>query len=170
MKHLKTFEAYVGPIFPNSKFTQEDMDELHDMFQDVAITYKIKDMTIETSNLIPSHILFAAYDDPDGEDNQYIIGQYSNPVDTFRDYITGKYRPLGWNSFIDIKLFDNVDEIIETLRDNFIPQVKSELGWFIPNENLNNGALINGMTITEEENEMETPYTAVSITFAKKDV
>ena len=28
MKHLKTFEAYVGPIFPNSKFTQEDMDEL----------------------------------------------------------------------------------------------------------------------------------------------
>jgi hypothetical protein len=34
MKHLKefqTFEAYVGPIFPNSKFTQEDMDELHDI-------------------------------------------------------------------------------------------------------------------------------------------
>ena len=169
MKHLKefkTFEAYVGPIFPNSKFTQEDMDELHEMFQDVAVTYNIKDMTIETSHSIPSHILFAAYDDPDAEVNQYIIGQYSNPVDTFREYISGQYR----NAFIDIKLFDNVDEIIETLRDNFIPQVKSELGWFIPNENLKNGALINGMTITEEENEMETPYTAVSITFAKKDV
>ena len=166
MKHLKTFEAYLGPIFPNSKFTKEDMDELHEMFQDVAITYNIKDMTIETSNLIPSHILFAADDDPDAEDNQYIIGQYSNPVDTFRDYINGQYR----NAFIDIKLFDNVEEIIETLRDNFIPQVKSELGWFIPNENLKNGVLINGMTITEEENEMETPYTAVSITFAKKDV
>ena len=160
MKHLKTFEAYVGPIFPNSKFTQEDMDELHEMFQDFAITYNIKDMTIETSNSIPSHILFAAYDDPDGEDNQYIIGQYVN------QYIIGQYR----NAFIDIKLFDNVEEIIETLRDNFIPQVKSELGWFIPNENLKNGVLINGMTITEEENEMETPYTAVSITFAKKDV
>ena len=161
MKHLKefqTFEAYVGPIFPNSKFTKEDMDELHEMFQDVAITYNIKDMTIETSNLIPSHILFAAYDDPDAEDNQYIIGQFRN------DLLKVEM------SFIDIKLFDNVDEIIETLRDNFIPQVKSELGWFIPNENLNNGALINGMTITEEENEMETPYTAVSITFAKKDV
>ena len=158
MKHLKTFEAYVGPIFPNSKFTKEDMDELHEMFQDVAITYNIKDMTIETSNLIPSHILFAAYDDPDGEDNQYIIGQFRN------DLLKVEM------SFIDIKLFDNVDEIIETLRDNFIPQVKSELGWFIPNENLKNGVLINGMTITEEENEMETPYTAVSITFAKKDV
>ena len=158
MKHLKTFEAYVGPIFPNSKFTKEDMDELHEMFQDVAITYNIKDMTIETSNLIPSHILFAAYDDPDGEDNQYIIGQFRN------DLLKVEM------SFIDIKLFDNIEEIIETLRDNFIPQVKSELGWFIPNENLKNGVLINGMTITEEENEMETPYTAVSITFAKKDV
>ena len=158
MKHLKTFEAYVGPIFPNSKFTQEDMDELHEMFQDFAITYNIKDMTIETSHSIPSHILFAAYDDPDGEDNQYIIGQFRN------DLLKVEM------SFIDIKLFDNVDEIIETLRDNFIPQVKSELGWFIPNENLKNGVLINGMTITEEENEMETPYTAVSITFAKKDV
>ena len=159
MKHLKTFEAYLGPIFPNSKFTKEDMDELHEMFQDVAITYNIKDMTIETSNSIPSHILFAAYDDPDdGEINQYIIGQFRN------DLLKVEM------SFIDIKLFDNVEEIIETLRDNFIPQVKSELGWFIPNENLKNGALINGMTITEEENEMETPYTAVSITFAKKDV
>ena len=159
MKHLKTFEAYLGPIFPNSKFTKEDMDELHEMFQDVAITYNIKDMTIETSHSIPSHILFAAYDDPDdGEINQYIIGQSRN------DLLKVEM------SFIDIKLFDNVEEIIETLRDNFIPQVKSELGWFIPNENLKNGALINGMTITEEENEMETPYTAVSITFAKKDV
>ena len=159
MKHLKTFEAYLGPIFPNSKFTQEDMDELHEMFQDVAITYNIKDMTIETSHSIPSHILFAAYDDPDdGEINQYIIGQFRN--DLLKVEV----------SFIDIKLFDNVDEIIETLRDNFIPQVKSELGWFIPNENLKNGVLINGMTITEEENEMETPYTAVSITFAKKDL
>ena len=158
MKHLKTFEAYVGPIFPNSKFTKEDMDELHEMFQDVAITYNIKDMTIETSNSIPSHILFAAYDDPDGEDNQYIIGQFRN------DLLKVEM------SFIDIKLFDNVDEIIETLRDNFIPQVKSELGWFIPNENLKNGVLINGMTITEEDDETETPYTAVSITFAKKDV
>ena len=158
MKHLKTFEAYLGPIFTNSKFTKEDMDELHEMFQDVAITYNIKDMTIETSHSIPSHILFAAYDDPDAEDNQYIIGQFRN------DLLKVEM------SFIDIKLFDNVDEIIETLRDNFIPQVKSELGWFIPNENLKNGALINGMTITEEENEVETPYTAVSITFAKKDV
>ena len=162
MKHLKefqTFEAYVGPIFPNSKFTKEDMDELHEMFQDVAITYNIKDMTIETSNLIPSHILFAAYDDPDdGEINQYIIGQFRN--DLLKVEV----------SFIDIKLFDNIEEIIETLRDNFIPQVKSELGWFIPNENLKNGALINGMTITEEDDETETPYTAVSITFAKKDV
>ena len=158
MKHLKTFEAYVGPIFPNSKFTKEDMDELHEMFQDVAITYNIKDMTIETSHSIPSHILFAAYDDPDAEDNQYIIGQFRN------DLLKVEM------SFIDIKLFDNVDEIIETLRDNFIPQVKSELGWFIPNENLKNGALINGMTITEEDDETETPYTAVSITFAKKDV
>ena len=158
MKHLKTFEAYVGPIFPNSKFTKEDMDELHEMFQDVAITYNIKDMTIETSHSIPSHILFAAYDDPDAEDNQYIIGQFRN------DLLKVEM------SFIDIKLFDNIEEIIETLRDNFIPQVKSELGWFIPNENLKNGVLINGMTITEEENEMETPYTAVSITFAKKDV
>jgi hypothetical protein len=161
MKHLKefqTFEAYVGPIFPNSKFTQEDMDELHEMFQDFAITYNIKNMTVNTSHSIPSHILFAAYDDPDdGEINQYIIGQSRN--DLLKVDV----------SFIDIKLFDNVDEIIETLRDNFIPQVKS-LGWIIPNENLKNGALINGMTITEEENEMETPYTAVSITFAKKDV
>ena len=134
------------------------MDELHEMFQDVAITYNIKDMTIETSHSIPSHILFAAYDDPDAEDNQYIIGQFRN------DLLKVEM------SFIDIKLFDNVDEIIETLRDNFIPQVKSELGWFIPNENLKNGALINGMTITEEDDETETPYTAVSITFAKKDV
>jgi len=152
MKHLKTFEAYKGPIFPKSKFTQEDMDELYDAFQDFAITYNIKDMTVETDSLeIPSHIQFAAYDDPDGEVNQYIIGQ-------------SKYSASF--SFIDIKLFDNVDEIIETLRDNFIPQVKS-LGWYIHSPN----DLQDGMTITEEDNdETETPYTAVSITFSKKDI
>jgi hypothetical protein len=143
MKHLKTFEAYEGPIFPKSKFNQEDMDELHEIFQDFAITYNIKDMTIKTSSLIPSQF----DDDPDtGEVNQYFIGQARN-------------------AFIDIRLFDNVDEIIETLRDNFIPQVKS-LGWYIPNEHIKTG----GMTITEEENDIETPYTAVSITFAKKDI
>jgi hypothetical protein len=154
LKHLKTFEAYKGPIFPNSKFTQEDMDELYDAFQDFAITYKIKDMTIETSHSIPSHILFAAYDDPaDGEINQYIIGQSRNNLLKVE------------LSFIDIKLFDNVDEIIETLRDNFIPQLKA-LGWYIHSPN----NLQDGMTITEEENEIETPYTAVSITFSKKDI
>jgi hypothetical protein len=93
MKNLKAFEAYGGPIFPKSKFTQEDMDELYDMFQDFAITYNIKDMTVNTIEEIPSHILFAAYDDPDGEVNQYIIGQ-------------SKYSASF--SFIDIKLFDNV--------------------------------------------------------------
>jgi len=151
MKHLKTFEAYEGPIFPNSKFTQEDMDDLYDAFQDFAITYNIKDMTVNTIEEIPSHIQFAAYDDPDGEVNQYIIGQ-------------SKYSASF--SFIDIKLFDNVDEIIETLRDNFIPQVKS-LGWYIHSPN----NLQDDMTITEEDNdETETPYTAVSITFSKKDI
>ena len=54
MKHLKTFEAYVGPIFPKSNFNQEDMDELHEMFQDFAVTYNIKDMTIKTSRFITS--------------------------------------------------------------------------------------------------------------------
>ena len=150
MKHLKTFEAYKGPIFPNSKFNQEDMDDLHEIFQDFALTYNIKDMTVNTTEEIPSHIQFAAYDDPDGEVNQYIIGQ-------------SKYSASF--SFIDIKLFDNVDEIIETLRDNFIPQVKS-LGWYIPSPN----NLKDGMTITEEDDETGTPYTAVSITFAKKDI
>ena len=52
MKHLKTFEAYLGPIFPKSNFNQEDMDELHEMFQDFAVTYNIKDMTIKTSSFI----------------------------------------------------------------------------------------------------------------------
>lgn len=27
MKYLKLFEAFIGPFLPNSKFTQEDMDE-----------------------------------------------------------------------------------------------------------------------------------------------
>ena len=54
MRYLKTFEAYEGHIFPKSKFNQEDMDELHEIFQDFAITYNIKDMTIKTSSLIPS--------------------------------------------------------------------------------------------------------------------
>ena len=139
MKHLRTFEAYQGPIFPKSKFTQEDMDELHEMFQDFAVTYNIKDMTIKTSSLIPSQF----DDDPDtGEINQYIIGQARN-------------------AFIDIRLFSNEEEIIETLRDNFIPQVKS-LGWYIP--------LKDGMVIIRDENDIETPYTEVSITFAKKDI
>ena len=61
MKHLKKFEAYQGAIFPKSKFNQEDMDELHEMFQDFAITYNIKDMTIKTPSLIPSRF----DDDPD---------------------------------------------------------------------------------------------------------
>jgi hypothetical protein len=142
MKHLKTFEAYQGPIFPKSKFNQEDMNELHEMFQDFAITYNIKDMTIKTSSLIPSKF----DDDPDtGEINQYIIGQARN-------------------AFIDIRLFSNEEEIIETLRDNFIPQVKS-LGWYIPSYM----QLKDGMVITHDENDIETPYTEISITFAKKD-
>ncbi len=144
MRHLKTFEAYEGSIFPKSRFNQEDMDELHEIFQDFAIEYNIKDMTIKTSSLIPSQF----DDDPDtGEINQYIIGQARN-------------------AFIEIRLFDNAEEIIETLRDNFIPQVKA-LGWFIPNESLIGKT--HGMTITEEENDIETPYTEVSITFSKKD-
>ena len=104
----------------------------------------IKDMTIKTSSLIPSQF----DDDPDtGEINQYIIGQARN-------------------AFIEIRLFDNAEEIIETLRDNFIPQVKA-LGWIIPSESLIGKT--HGMTITEEENDIETPYTEVSITFSKKD-
>jgi len=142
MKYLKTFETYQGPIFPKSKFNQEDMNELHEMFQDFAITYNIKDMTIKTSSLIPSRF----DDDPDtGEINQYIIGQARN-------------------AFIDIRLFSNEEEIIETLRDNFIPQVKS-LGWYIPSYI----QLKDGMVITHDENDIETPYTEISITFAKKD-
>jgi len=142
MRYLKTFEAYEGPIFPKSKFNQEDMDELHEIFQDFAVTYNIKDMTIKTSSLIPSQF----DDDPDtGEVNQYFIGQARN-------------------AFIDIRLFDNIEEIIETLRDNFIPQVKS-LGWYIPSYM----QLKDGMVITNDENDIETPYTEVSITFAKKD-
>lgn len=142
MKHLKKFEAYQGAIFPKSKFNQEDMDELHEMFQDFAITYNIKDMTIKTSSLIPSRF----DDDPDtGEINQYIIGQARN-------------------AFIDIRLFSNEEEIFETLRDNFIPQVKS-LGWYIPSYM----QLKDGMVITHDENEIETPYTEISITFAKKE-
>ena len=144
MRYLKTFEAYEGSIFPKSRFNQEDMDELHEIFQDFAIEYNIKDMTIKTSSLIPSQF----DDDPDtGEINQYIIGQARN-------------------AFICIRLFDNAEEIIETLRDNFIPQIKA-LGWFIPNKNLIGKT--DGMTITEEENDIETSYIEVSITFAKKD-
>ncbi len=145
MIHLKRFEAFQGGIFPKSRFTQEDMDELYDIFQDFAITYNIKDMTVKTSSLIPSQF----DDDPDtGEINQYIIGQ-------------AKY-----NAFIDIRLFTNEDEVIETLRDNFIPQVKA-LGWYIPNDRLIGKTY--GMTITKEENDIETPYTEISITFGKKD-
>jgi hypothetical protein len=142
MRYLKTFEAYEGSIFPKSKFNQEDMDELHEIFQDFATEYNIKDMTIKTSSLIPSQF----DDDPDtGEVNQYFIGQARN-------------------AFIDIRLFDNIEEIIETLRDNFIPQVKA-LGWYIPSYS----QLKDGMVITNDENDIETPYTEVSITFAKKD-
>ena len=145
MIHLKRFEAFQGGIFPKSRFTQEDMDELYDIFQDFSITYNIKDMTVKTSSLIPSQF----DDDPDtGEINQYIIGQ-------------AKY-----NAFIDIRLFTNEDEVIETLRDNFIPQVKA-LGWYIPNDRLIGKTY--GMTITKEENDIETPYTEISITFGKKD-
>ena len=144
MIHLKRFEAFQGGIFPKSRFTQEDMDELYDIFQDFAITYNIKDMTVKTPSLIPSQF----DDDPDtGEVNQYIIGQAKN-------------------AFIDIRLFTNEDEVIETLRDNFIPQVKA-LGWYIPNDRLIGKTY--GMTITKEENDIETPYTEISITFAKKD-
>jgi hypothetical protein len=157
MNHLKTFEAYKGPIFPNSNFNQEDMDELYEIFQDFAITYNIKDMTMKTNDLIPSQILFAAGDDiNDGEVNQYIIGQSRN------DLLDVEV------CFIDIRLFDNAEEIIETLRDNFIPQVKA-LGWYIPSI-YKYMQLNDGMTITEEENDIETPYTEVSITFAKKDI
>ena len=149
MKHLKTFEAYGGPIFPKSKFTQEDMDELHEMFQDFAVTYNIKDMTIKTSSFIPSQF----DDDPDtGEINQYIIGQDRN-------------------AFIDIRLFDNIEEIIETLRDNFIPQVKS-LGWFIPSRSVPifGKDFVDGMLRCNNENDIETPYTELSIIFSKKDI
>ena len=80
MKHLKKFEAYGGPIFPKSNFTQEDMDDLHEIFQDFAITYNIKDMTMKTSSLIPSQFALQNTslfdDDPDtGEINQYFIDQ-----------------------------------------------------------------------------------------------
>jgi hypothetical protein len=51
MKHLKTFEAYEGPIFPNSKFNQEDMDDLYDAFQDFALTYNINDVLCRSYDL-----------------------------------------------------------------------------------------------------------------------
>jgi hypothetical protein len=38
VKHLKTFEAYQGPIFPNSNFNQEDMDELYEIFNESHYT------------------------------------------------------------------------------------------------------------------------------------
>jgi len=150
MKYLKLFENYKGPIFDKSLFTQEDMNELYDLFQDFAIEYNIKDMTIKTSSLISSQF----DDDPDtGEINQYIIGQARN----------GK---KGWVAFIDIRLFSNVEEIIETLRDNFIPQVKS-LGWYIPSYQASQR---HGMTITHDENDIETPYVEITITFAKHNI
>jgi hypothetical protein len=135
MKYLKSFEGYEGPIFPKSKFNKEEMDDLYDAFQDIAHEYNIKDMTIKTS----SHITSNFDDDPDtGEINQYIIG-------------------LARNAYIDIRLFQNEDEIIDTLRNNFVPQIKS-LGWELYN-----------FIVDDDENDIETPYKQVSITFAKPD-
>ena len=139
MRHLKKFESYKGPIHSRSKFNQDEMDELYEIFQDFACEFNIKDMTINTSSDIPSQF------DEDDEVNQYIIGQARN-------------------SYVDLRLFTNVDEIIETLRDNFIPQIKL-LGWYIPSYSLNK----DGMSIEHKENDNETPYTDVSITFAKMD-
>lgn len=131
MKYLKSFEGYEGLIFPK----KEEMDDLYDAFQDIAHEYNIKDMTIKTSSHIPSNF----DDDPDtGEINQYIIG-------------------LARNAYIDIRLFQNEDEIIDTLRNNFVPQIKS-LGWELYN-----------FIVDDDENDIETPYKQVSITFAKPD-
>lgn len=135
MRYLIHFEAYKGPIFPKSKFNKDEMDDLYDAFQDIAHEYNIKDMTIKTSSHIPSDF----DDDPDtGEINQYIIG-------------------LARNAYIDIRLFQNEDEIIDTLRNNFVPQIKS-LGWELYS-----------FIVDDDENDIETPYKQVLITFVKPD-
>ena len=88
MKYLKLFENYKGPIFDKSLFTQEDMNELYDLFQDFAIEYNIKDMTLPNTTL-PSQF----DDDPDtGEINQYIIVQ-------------DRWFREARNAFVDFRLF-----------------------------------------------------------------
>lgn len=144
MKYLKQFENYKGVIFDKSKFTLDDMNEIYELFQDIAITYNIKDMDswrgdldgirLQNVSQLPSDF----DDDPDtGEINQYIIGQHRN-------------------AFIDIRLFYNIDEVIEALRNNFIPMVKNTLDYRI------------NMNLIYDENDIETPYTEISLTFLKK--
>ena len=147
MKYLKLFENYKGPIFPKSKFTQEDMDELYDLFQDIAVEYNIKDMTIKTPSLISS-----LFEEPDVEINQYIIAQSRNEKDI--------------PAFVDLILFNNIEEIIETLKDNFIPMVKNTLDWYIPSYMASQRL---GMTVTNHKNDNGTIFAEVSITFAKRD-
>ena len=144
MKYLKLFENYKGPIYDKSLFTQEDMNELYDIFQDFAIEYNIKDMTLPNTTL-PSQF----DDDPDtGEINQYIIGQARN-------------------AFVDLRLFINIEEIIEALKHNFIPMVKNTTDWYIPSYQ---SSQRHGMTLTHGENDIETPYVEITITFAKRNI
>lgn len=111
---------------------------LYDTIQDIAQEYNIKDMTLKTISFL--HSTFD--DDPDtGEINQYIIS-----------------RGLTNRVYVDLRLFQNEDEIIDTLRDNFIPQIKSM------------GLQIHKFTVENDENDIETPFKQVRITFIKPDL
>lgn len=142
MKNLKKFTHYNES---STDFTVDDITELDDIFKDFSIEYGIK--VVDNFKNLPTTFL-------DTEENQYFISQ-----------------DRMWRISINIRLFTNSEEIIETIKDNFIPQIKS-LGWAISEYSLQKDGIIkreleDGRTSTTPLN-LNLDYTEVIIKFRKK--
>lgn len=102
MKYLKQFEKFLPSISfarklnPNSPypFTYDEMEDVHDMFQDISHEYNI----IECDNLGEMSNL----------ENAYLMR-----VSSLNDI------------YMQLYLYKNSDDIIDSISNNFFPQLKS---------------------------------------------
>lgn len=142
MKNLKKFTTFNES---STDFTVDDITELDDIFKDFSFEYGIKE--VDNFKNLPTTFI-------DTEENQYFISQ-----------------DRMWRISINLRLFTNSEEIIETIKDNFIPQIKS-LGWAISEYSLQKDGVIkreleDGRCSTTPLN-LNLDYTEVIIKFRKK--
>ena len=134
MNYLKLFEEYsrYSDKLDISKLSNFDADDM-DYFHDMFNDIATEFNIIETDR--------NAFDES-SEFNQYFIGTYRN-------------------AYIDLILFTNIGEIIDTLKNNFIPQLKAN-GWVLAAGNTS-------FSVEYHRNLNSTEFAEVSICVRKEN-